>query len=228
MPTDTFNNLPPAKRASIEAAAIAEFAANPYPSCSINAIVAASGIAKGSFYQYFQNIEDLYQHILTHVKQVKKELAANLTLPASAMDTFSYLRWMLQVVVIFELREPKLSAIERHHFFQNPTFTTSDPETGETIRGDGRFQALLTQGVLHDDIATWVDTEMAAYLLDLLSYLIAPYMVQRMGVKSAALREGSVDIAYDPLTQDLFDNLFDLVEAGIARDPQIRKDFYTK
>jgi len=28
--------------------------------------------------------------------------------------------------------------------------------------------------------------------------------------------------------QALFDNLMDIIEAGIARDPQIRQDFYSK
>lgn len=49
-----------------------------------------------------------------------------------------------------------------------------------------------------------------------------------MGEKARSIADGSVDIAYDPLTQDLFDNCMDLLEAGMARDPQIRKDFFSK
>jgi len=69
MPTKTYHNLPEEKRLKVESAAIAEFAANPLQSVSINAIVSKAGIAKGSFYQYFENIEDLHDHILTTVRK---------------------------------------------------------------------------------------------------------------------------------------------------------------
>ena len=49
----TFLNLPEAKQARIIEAALAEFADKGYPQASLNVIVARSGIAKGSLYQYF-------------------------------------------------------------------------------------------------------------------------------------------------------------------------------
>jgi len=49
-----------------------------------------------------------------------------------------------------------------------------------------------------------------------------------MGKKANSLRDGSVDIVYDPYVKDLFDSFMDLFEAGMARDPQIRKDYYSK
>lgn len=228
MPKTTFYNLSATRRARIEEAAIDEFSKNGLRSAVLNNIVANSGIAKGSFYQYFENLEDLYAHVLTLVQKRKTDLVASLETPNSIMDTFGYLRWLIQISVVFMLREPKLAKIEQRDFVDHPVINSIDPETGERISGDGRFHALLTQGVLHDDLATWVDTDMAAYVLNLIANLIAPYMVDRIGDKASSLADGSVDIAYDPLVQALFDNLMDIIEAGIARDPQIRKDFYSK
>ena len=59
MPKETFLNLPEEKRNRILDAAIQEFAANPYDVASISNIVRKVGIAKGSFYQYFEDKKDL-------------------------------------------------------------------------------------------------------------------------------------------------------------------------
>ena len=72
MPKETFFNLPNEKRQLIENTAISEFAANGYDKASINTIVAKSGIAKGSFYQYFTEKKDLFLHIILSVIAQKK------------------------------------------------------------------------------------------------------------------------------------------------------------
>ena len=64
MPKETFFNLPEDKRTLICQVAIDEFAAHSFDRVSINRIVARSGIAKGSFYQYFENKHDLFLYLL--------------------------------------------------------------------------------------------------------------------------------------------------------------------
>jgi len=228
MPTKTYRNLPEEKRLQIEKAAIAEFAANPLQSASINAIVREAGIAKGSFYQYFEDIEDLHAHILTIIYQKKLEVINSLPLDSANLDTFRYLRRVLQAAVEFQLRHPDLARIEHFRRLNSNHSSSVDPETGERISGDGRFHAFLTQGILHDDIATWVDVDMAAFMLEIIEGGIAPYLVERIDDKAPEVASGRLSSDYDRTTQDLFDNLMDILEAGLARDPQIRKDFYSK
>ena len=228
MPTKTYHNLPEAKRMQIEKAAIAEFAANPLQSASINAIVNQAGIAKGSFYQYFENIEDLHGHIMSIISKKKVEVITSLPLDSVSLDTFRYLRRVLQAAVEFQIRHPDLASIERFQLLNSNHLSSIDPETGERVSGDGRFHAFLTQGILHDDIATWVDVDMAAFMLEIIEGGIAPYLVERIGEKAPAIASGKLSSSYDRLTQDLFDNLMDILEAGLARDPQIRKDYYSK
>ncbi len=228
MPTKTYHNLPEEKRLQIEKAAIAEFAANPLQSASINAIVRDAGIAKGSFYQYFEDIGDLHAHILSIIYQKKLEVINSLPLGSTNLDTFRYLRRVLQAAVEFQLRHPDLARIERFHRLNSNHLSSVDPETGERISGDGRFHAFLTQGILHDDIATWVDVDMAAFMLEIIEGGIAPYLVERIDDKAPEVASGRLSSDYDRTTQDLFDNLMDILEAGLARDPQIRKDFYSK
>jgi AcrR family transcriptional regulator len=228
MPKTTFFNLPQEKRELIEAVAIEEFAENSLQSASVNAIVSNAGIAKGSFYQYFENLEDLYNHILDIVNKRKLELITSLPLPSNNLDTFRYLQRLLQVDLAFELKYPRLSRVERRHNFENPVTSSIDPETGLRLSGDGRFHAFLSQGVLHEDLATWVDTDMAAYALRVISQWLSPYLLERLEQDSGKPVDVNLDVTSDQNLQDLLQNLMDLLMAGMARDPQIRKDFYNK
>lgn len=69
---------------------------------------------------------------------------------------------------------------------------------------------------------------MAAFILELIEGGIAPYLVERIGEKVPVSALGGLSEEADRAAQDLFDNLLDILEAGLARDPQIRKDFYSK
>lgn len=64
MPKDTFFNLPEEKRERIIDAAIDEFAAYPFHQARVTAIADQAGIAKGSFYQYFEDKKDLFKHLI--------------------------------------------------------------------------------------------------------------------------------------------------------------------
>lgn len=72
MPKETFFNLPDEKRELIENTAIIEFASKGFDKASINTIVKKSNIAKGSFYQYFEDKQDLFLHLLMSVAAEKK------------------------------------------------------------------------------------------------------------------------------------------------------------
>lgn len=64
MPTDTFFRLPEEKRARILESAWAEFTRVPYSEVSINRIIQGADIPRGSFYQYFEDKEDLFMSLV--------------------------------------------------------------------------------------------------------------------------------------------------------------------
>ncbi len=72
MPKQTFFNLAEEKRNLILQAAVEEFAEKGYKAASISRIVAVSKIAKGSFYQYFDDKDDLFEHIVTTMLAQRK------------------------------------------------------------------------------------------------------------------------------------------------------------
>lgn len=81
MPTSTFFNLPPPKREKLLRAAVTEFARRPCGEVSINRIIQAAEIPRGSFYQYFSDKTDLFRHVLRcYDRQLKEAVAKSLTL----------------------------------------------------------------------------------------------------------------------------------------------------
>lgn len=66
MPTSTFMNLSAEKREKILRAAVAEFSRKNYGEASINRIIQAAEIPRGSFYQYFADKQDLFHYVLRH------------------------------------------------------------------------------------------------------------------------------------------------------------------
>lgn len=67
MPKDTFFNLPEPKRKAVFDAAVGEFSTHMFSEASINRIVKAAQIPRGSFYQYFHGKEDLFSYVITEI-----------------------------------------------------------------------------------------------------------------------------------------------------------------
>ena len=67
MPKDTFFNLDSEKREKIIKAAKAEFLDNPLRKARVSNIVMEAAIPRGSFYQYFNDLDDLYYYIVEKV-----------------------------------------------------------------------------------------------------------------------------------------------------------------
>lgn len=67
----TFYKLPEEKHRRITDSAMDEFTSRPCEKTSINRIIEAAGIPKGSFYQYFDSKDDLYTYC---IKELSRKL----------------------------------------------------------------------------------------------------------------------------------------------------------
>lgn len=97
MPTATFFRLPEEKRARLMDACWAEVIRVRFSEVSINRIIQAARIPRGSFYQYFEDkedlirylLEDLRQYFITLLRDILVEAKGDLfALPLMAYDRF--------------------------------------------------------------------------------------------------------------------------------------------
>lgn len=63
MPRPRFDKLPPEQQRAILRAALEEFSEHGFADASLNRIIDAAGISKGSMYYYFDGKDDLYAHV---------------------------------------------------------------------------------------------------------------------------------------------------------------------
>ncbi len=97
MPSDTFFRLPEEKRARLMEAAWEEFTTVRLSDVSINKIIRAANIPRGSFYQYFTDKDDLFAYLVRPLQQhffdlarqeVEKAKGDLLTAPLAIYDRF--------------------------------------------------------------------------------------------------------------------------------------------
>ena len=126
MPKQTFFNLPVDKRERIIGCAISEFAGHGYKQASISRMVEAAGIAKGSFYQYFEDKDDLYTYIIqTQIVQRKIDAYQREANHLEQMSLIEFLRFVFRSQVReFEL-SPELVKIsfDLHRLAGEPIHT---------------------------------------------------------------------------------------------------------
>ena len=72
-----------------------EFAENDYANVSISRIVTNAGIAKGSFYQYFEDKDDLYSYLFDLIIEAKAETFSLDQPDPQHIGIFAYMRWIL-------------------------------------------------------------------------------------------------------------------------------------
>ncbi|MEA1960953.1 MAG: TetR/AcrR family transcriptional regulator, partial [Bacillota bacterium] len=106
LPEQTFFNLPEEKKQRIIDAAIDEFAAYSVRDASIARIITAAGIPRGSFYQYFTDIIDLYKYIMSIVGEMKMEILFEFMRCMDEMPVFETIRMLYDTGIKFASEHP--------------------------------------------------------------------------------------------------------------------------
>ncbi|MCP4361305.1 MAG: TetR/AcrR family transcriptional regulator [Chloroflexi bacterium] len=204
MPKQTFYNLPDDKRETLITIALDEFATHDYKNASISQIVAKAGIAKGSFYQYFQNKADLYRYLLDLGADAKMEMLST-TPPDPGIGIFVFLRWLMQERGQFDLHNPQLSQIG-YRAAKNNDFPD---DYLEDMMGQVRpfFTQLVTQGQQQGDIASDIDADLASFIFYVIFIELGIYLIDKLDVSV----DGKLDDNHTPFSSPQADKLFDQV-----------------
>jgi AcrR family transcriptional regulator len=214
MPKATFFNLPQEKREQILQFAITEFAANDYESASISRIVAQAGIAKGSFYQYFEDKADLYTYLLDLLGAKKREYFAFDHPDPQHVGIFAYLRWMAQNGVAFELTYPELTRIA----YRALTAGTIPPDIYARARtmAQDYYHQLVEIGKAQGDIAAELDTHVVAYIFDTVLSNLGNYLIQHELARNVADTATGQSITAKTEIDALLTGIVNILESGMA------------
>ncbi|NJN84319.1 MAG: TetR/AcrR family transcriptional regulator, partial [Caldilineaceae bacterium] len=209
-----FFNLPDDKREQILSVAIDEFASNDYASVSISRMVARAGIAKGSFYQYFDGKDDLFNYLFELIAQLKSQRMSLDHPDPQHVGVFAYMRWMAQVGIEFELEYPKLFQIG-YRAINSGDFPKEFEEKMQAATLDF-YVRLITLGKTQGDIREEVDVSTAAFVFDSTFSKLGKYLFQRITEARGPGWEGEQPFFEMPEVIEIFEGVLDLLESGMG------------
>ncbi len=211
MPKETFNNLPEEKKNFIIQIAIDEFYEYGFEKSSISRIVEMSGIAKGSFYQYFEGKEDLFRFIMTMASEKKLEYLSDLMSNLNNLDIFRLLRALFLGSLVFQKDNPKLSGLT-DGFLKNANSKLKEIIMGDSIKNSNLFlENLLLQDIARNEIRSDLNISFTAHLITGVAVSLSDYMRDRFD---------DMEKLDEKMYEDLVDESIKLLKEGIEQKPQ--------
>lgn len=204
MPKATFFNLPSEKRELIISAATQVFSAERYNAASINQICRKAGIAKGSFYQYFDNKLDLYVYIM------KSAIQAKVRFFSDAVDEFNNLSLSEQFKLLF-VKGAEFAKAQPLYAALGEQFLIEDDEAAKAAvikEGDMQAQSLLITMIQNAKAKGEIDNGVDELALSILLQSVSD-AVSKLG------NMGSESSAED--INSLVDSLISIVYNGIRK-----------
>jgi AcrR family transcriptional regulator len=206
MPKDTFFNLPEDKRTLICQVAIDEFAAYSFDQASINRIIARSGIAKGSFYQYFENKKDLFLYLLQLAADEKLNCLAPVMRNPEQHDFFILLRELYLSGIQFAEEHPQYAEISKRLMASKGTPIYEEIMGHNMPSASEFFETLLDHAITRGEVRADIDAEMLAYILGSLNALVVEYYLEHIGTE------------YDEKMMETVDKFLEILRHGIGEN----------
>ncbi|WP_226670359.1 TetR/AcrR family transcriptional regulator [Metabacillus litoralis] len=179
MPTQTFFNLPEDKKIHIIEAAVDEFFDKGYEKMSISKLIVSAKIPRGSFYQYFEDKDDLYKYIIINIIGSRKSHYSNsLTEKIGEMNFIPFIRELFISGLDFYKNEPKLAAIATDFL------TLKNQELKSEIEGDSQkashqfFINVIEERKKSGEISEEIDSDMLIYLINTINATFADYFLK--------------------------------------------------
>lgn len=204
MPKDTFFNLPDDKRSLICDVAVEEFAGYSYDQASVNRIVSKAGIAKGSFYQYFEDKQDLYFYVLQVIGEKKLEYMSPVMRNPDQHDIFTLLREIYLSGIQFAANHPDYAEIGKK-LIENKNSRIYNEVVDENLpAANDIFEALLARAVERGEIRADIDVKMFAYMISSMTAMVSSYYVEYVAGD------------FDEGMMDTVDRFLDFLKNGIG------------
>ena len=214
IPSQTFANLAPEKRARVLDESLREFAEHGYHQASINRIAARLTIAKGSFFQYFGSKEGLFRHLFGRaLEDIKAPLKA--IRDGDAAEPFAArLRRVFVTGAAFAREHPLIWRVYRRMLTQDD-FPLREVLLAQ-VRGEALtyFQELVEGAQQRGEVRPEADPHAAAFLIE--AALDRALSAQESPLLDAGLGLSGAD---DAVRQKRLTELAELVCRGLAQHP---------
>jgi AcrR family transcriptional regulator len=176
----TFSNLPEDRQEAVVMAAAEEFALKDYESASLSEIVKNLGIAKGSFYRYFDSKLSLYRYTLNYSLQLRLQHEGKV-LQKTSENFFDLLVENFQERLAFDLKHPLFGALAyKVHQEQHDDVRETQREIKQQVLTI--LQKMLKEqqrrGVVRKDI----DVHLVAFSIFTLQAGMYDYLAYRFGI----------------------------------------------
>ena len=220
MPKQTFLNLPQEKRETILNAAVEEFAQYGLENASTNRIVENSGISKGSFYQYFEDKQDVFMYLLSVIEQEEMEFFKDRHPPSNNMDTFQYFRWMVKTGMEFDLARPRViqaawRVLLGEGLYYGKSFGEYRQKTAQALT------EMIKHAIERGEVDPSVDVELAVMIMETWSNAITTYVLNE-GMK----QKDMLKWMRSAKTQEKIDKLLYVMEYGLRKtESEFAKSF---
>ena len=207
----TFHNLPPEKQERVLEAALGEFSDKGYQQASVNTMVSASGISKGSIYQYFKDKKSLFLFIFDFAISMVRRTLLSVKEDTRQEDFFVRLEKSLMAGVDFIQRHPRVYGL-----YLKILFDQHVPRRQELLQAVRQFAAdylgsLVRQGQARGELRADLPKAAVIFLLDAL----LDRFLQAVAVPSL-----DVTLGLDQASQDELSNrvgeLVELLRRGLA------------
>lgn len=165
MPKETFYNLPDEKRRLIEDTAIDEFAEYGFDKASINRMVIAMQIAKGSFYQYFDDKKDLFTHLMHCIAEKKMAFLSPVLANPDEHDFFTILQALFHSGLAFAKENPKAALFGNQFYTNREHPILKDAFKANLNLAKGFYSDLLDSAISRGDVRSDIDYDFTIHML---------------------------------------------------------------
>ncbi|WP_125590805.1 TetR/AcrR family transcriptional regulator [Companilactobacillus jidongensis] len=166
MVSNTFKNLDNEKQTRILDTLLNEFSNHTLADAQVSRIVNESGIARGAFYKYFDDLRDAYEYLYHHaLKEIHQNISTDTSKKLTPTDYVEQTKEFVK-----RSTDSRYYTLVKMHMLYNESFFIST-FNNQLINGDEYFWA--TQIMIHDAIKqTMIDPQSQKMILKKLSNVL--------------------------------------------------------
>jgi|GEM_PF-309565 len=213
----TFNNLTEERKEQVLSVCLREFSLHDYETASLSGIVAQLGLAKGSFYRYFESKKSLYLYLIDYCIQARVIHDEGLV-DRDATDFFALMLQHFGAKMSFDRKYPLHSAFLYNVLQERNNEELGDIKLYSKERVLGVIRVMVGEWVKRGQLRADLDVDTIAFMVLQTQLSIFDYIALRYHVDfSSNIREKG--ILYDLPEAELLSisrQFVNLLKNGIA------------